>query len=106
MSLDRRRFLSATALITATPVLFAQAATDRRFVFIVQRGAADGLNTVIPYAEPAYASVRGALAIDAADALKLDGTFALHPSLTQLRELYAAEQASFAATALWTRRRR
>ena len=95
MSLDRRSFLSAAALFTASPVLFAQAATERRFIFIIQRGAADGLNTVIPYAEPAYASARGALAIDTASALKLDGTFALHPSLTKLRELYAAEQATF-----------
>jgi uncharacterized protein (DUF1501 family) len=95
MSLDRRSFLSAATLFTASPVLFAQAATERRFIFIIQRGAADGLNTVIPYAEPAYASARGALAIDASSALKLDGTFALHPSLTKLRDLYAAEQATF-----------
>ena len=95
MSLDRRSFLSAATLLTASPVLFAQAATERRFIFIIQRGAADGLNTVIPYAEPAYASARGALAIDASSALKLDGTFALHPSLTKLRDLYAAEQATF-----------
>ena len=95
MSLDRRSFLSATALFTASPMLFAQAATERRFIFIIQRGAADGLNTVIPYAEPAYVSARGALAIDTTSALRLDGTFALHPSLTKLRELYAAEQATF-----------
>jgi hypothetical protein len=65
-------------------LVFAQAATERRFVFIIQRGAADGLNTVIPYADPAYARLRGALAIDPAAALKLDGTFALHPALTEL----------------------
>ena len=64
MSLDRRSFLGAAALLGAPRVLFAQAATERRFVFIIQRGAADGLDTVIPYAEPAYASARGALAID------------------------------------------
>jgi uncharacterized protein (DUF1501 family) len=95
MSLTRRSFLSAATLFTASPVLFAQAATERRFIFIIQRGAADGLNTVIPYAEPAYANARGALAIDASSALKLDGTFALHPSLTKLRDWYAAEQATF-----------
>lgn len=95
MSLDRRNFLGAAALLAAPQVLFAQAATERRFIFIIQRGAADGLNTVIPYAEPAYSSARGALAIDAASALKLDGTFALHPSLAKLRDLYGAGQASF-----------
>ena len=95
MTLDRRSFLGATALLTASPMLFAQAATERRFIFILQRGAADGLNTLIPYAEPAYAQWRGALAIDAASTLKLDGSFALHPSLLTLRELYGAGQASF-----------
>ena len=95
MSLDRRNFLGATALLAAPRILFAQAATERRFIFIIQRGAADGLNTVIPYAEPAYASARGALAIDPASALKLDGTFALHPSLAKLHDLYGAGQASF-----------
>jgi len=95
VALDRRSFLGAAALLTASPVLFAQAATERRFVFIIQRGAADGLSTVIPYAEPAYARLRGALAIDPASALKLDGTFALHPSLAKLAELYAAGEASF-----------
>jgi uncharacterized protein (DUF1501 family) len=95
MSLDRRSFLGAATLLGAPRMLFAQAATERRFVFIIQRGAADGLNIVIPYAEPAYASKRGALAIDAASALKLDGTFALHPALPKLRELYAAGEASF-----------
>ena len=95
MSLDRRGFLGAAALLAAPGVLFAQAATERRFIFIIQRGAADGLNTLIPYADPAYASARGALAIDAASALKLDGTFGLHPSLANLRDLYAAGQANF-----------
>lgn len=95
MAIDRRSFLGAAALLASPRVLFAQARTERRLIFIVQRGAADGLNTVIPYAEPAYEKLRGALAIDAASALRLDGTFALHPALPQLHALYAAGEASF-----------
>jgi uncharacterized protein (DUF1501 family) len=96
MTLSRRDFLYSAAALLATPrMLFAQAATERRFIFIIQRGAADGLNTIIPYAEPAYASRRGALALEPESALKLDGTFALHPSLAQVGQLYAAGQASF-----------
>lgn len=95
MSLDRRGFIGAATLLAAPRTLLAQAATDRRFVFIIQRGAADGLNTVIPYAEPAYASLRAELAIDPAAALKLDGTFALHPALPTLRKLYAGGEATF-----------
>ena len=95
MHLHRRRFLGAAALLAAPPVLFARAATERRFVFIIQRGAADGLHTLVPYAEPAYAALRGPLAVDPAGAFKLDGSFALHPALAQLHRLYAAGQASF-----------
>lgn len=93
--LSRRCFISSAAAVLAAPrMAFAGADTERRFVFILQRGAADGLHTVIPYADPAYARLRGALAIDPADALKLDGTFALHPSLPGIAQLYQARQAS------------
>lgn len=96
---DRRHFLSAAgaaAMLLATPrVLFAQAATERRFIFVIQRGAADGLNTVVPYGDPAYAPLRRELAIDPASATRLDGTFALHPSLVQFGTLYGAGQALF-----------
>ena len=95
--MNRRDFLRYAAMsgaIFASPnISFAAANTDRRFIFIIQRGAADGLNTVIPYADPAYAKLRGALAIDIAQATKLDGLFALHPSLNETAKLYAAGQA-------------
>lgn len=95
MKLDRRTFVGGTALLAACPVLFAQAATQRRLVFIIQRGAADGLNTVVPYADPAYARARGALALESGTGLKLDGSFALHPSLATLHGLHGAGQATF-----------
>ena len=98
--MNRRDFLRFSALSSATlfasPYLsFAAANTDRRFIFIIQRGAADGLNTVIPYADPVYAKLRGALAIDVAQATKLDGLFALHAPLTETAKLYASGQALF-----------
>lgn len=97
MVLDRRRWLAAAAgagaLFAAPRVLFAQAATERRFVFVIQRGAADGLHAVAPYADPGYAALRGTLAMDLAQATKLDGFFALHPALAGFARLYAAGQA-------------
>ncbi len=98
--MNRRDFLRFSTLSSATffasPYLsFAATNTDRRFIFIIQRGAADGLNTVIPYADPAYAKLRGALAIDVAQATKLDGLFALHASLAETAKLYASGQALF-----------
>lgn len=98
--LSRRQFLrvaaaGAGAMLVAPQIVFASAATDRRFVFVIQRGAADGLNIVVPYADPAYAGLRGALAIDTNKAAKLDGTFALHPSMPQMAQMYRSGQASF-----------
>jgi len=96
MGLNRRHFLSAGAAVLAAPRLaFAGAGGERRFVFIIQRGAADGLGTVIPFAEPAYAGLRGALAIEPEAALRLDAMFALHPALSVIGELYRARQATF-----------
>lgn len=98
--LSRRRFLhvaaaGAGAMLVAPQLVFAHAATERRFVFVIQRGAADGLNIVVPYADPAYAGLRGELAIDTANAARLDGTFALHPSLAQTAQMYRSGEALF-----------
>src|SRR5262249_47926254 len=96
----RRGFLQAagaTALsFGARLTLAAPMQRDARFVFVLLRGALDGLAAVPPYADPYYAQLRGALAIPppgAADgALPLDGTFGLHPALSFLHESYAAKE--------------
>lgn len=95
--IDRRQFLIAAAsLPLATRVVFAQAqaAGDARFVFILLRGALDGLAAVPPCGDPAYAGLRRELAIPppgaAGGALALDATFGLHPSLAFLHEAYRA----------------
>ncbi|MFP3551416.1 DUF1501 domain-containing protein [Paraburkholderia sp. SIMBA_049] len=98
--LTRRSFVriaaaGAGAMLVAPQIVFARAATDRRFVFVIQRGAADGLNIVVPYADPAYSTLRGALAVDTSASMKLDGTFALHPSLVQIGQMYGRREALF-----------
>ena len=98
--MSRRQFLSATALsagamFVAPRMVFASVESERRFVFIIQRGAADGLHIVVPYADPAYATLRGPIAVDASSATRLDGTFALHPSLQRTAQFYAQKQALF-----------
>ncbi|MDR6470436.1 uncharacterized protein (DUF1501 family) [Paraburkholderia graminis] len=97
---SRRQFLrvaaaGAGAILVSPRIAFANVVSERRFVFVIQRGAADGLNIVVPYAEPAYAKLRGALAIDPSSAHRLDGSFALHPALTQMATMYADRQALF-----------
>ncbi|MGK6321211.1 DUF1501 domain-containing protein [Sphingomonas sp. DT-204] len=100
MLVTRRRFVSwgsAAALSALAPrIAFAAAPTDRRFVFIIQRGAADGLGTLAPVGDPAFAPARGPLAEDFAMGAKLDGMFALHPSLAGVAGLYKGGEALFA----------
>jgi len=100
MTFPRRSFLrfaaaGAGAILVSPYMALASVATDRRFVFIIQRGAADGLNIVIPYGDPDYARLRRDLAIDPAGAIKLDGQFALNPAMAQGGKMYAAGQALF-----------
>ena len=97
MLFARRQLLAASsAALFAPRIAFARAATQRRLVFVIQRGAADGLATLAPTGDPAYAGLRGDLAADLLDRPKLGGMFALHPALAQLSALYASNQALFA----------
>ncbi|MCA1748309.1 MAG: DUF1501 domain-containing protein, partial [Sphingomonadales bacterium] len=98
---NRRIFLANMAaggvLLTAAPQFaFARAETDRRLVMIIQRGAADGLATVIPTGDPQFAAQRRDFAAEADQALRLDGDFKLHPALAETKRLYDARQALFA----------
>lgn len=84
----------AGASIAALPTIaFAAAPTERRFVFIIQRGAADGLATIMPTGDPGFANARGALAVPGG--AKLDGMFTLHPALAETAKLYAGKEALF-----------
>lgn len=97
--IDRRIFLGASAGLTAALGLprmaLATASGDRRFVFIIQRGAADGLAIVAPTGDPAFAGIRGDFARDSAGGTKLDSLFTLHPALAETGKLYAAREALF-----------
>lgn len=98
--IDRRNLLHGGLLGAATlftpRIAFAAAPTDKRFIFIIQRGAADGLGIVVPVGDPAFAGQRGILGDVAQGGAKLDSTFTLHPALAQIGELYGARQALFA----------
>ncbi|MGA7342375.1 MAG: DUF1501 domain-containing protein [Terracidiphilus sp.] len=60
----------------------------QRLVVIFQRGAADGLNVVVPYREKNYYSMRPTIAIPQNQVVDLDGFFGLHPSLAAFKPLY------------------
>jgi uncharacterized protein (DUF1501 family) len=102
---NRRSFL-ATALSGLTLSMvggtasFAQTGPRTgKFVFVILRGAMDGLAAVVPYTDPNYRALRGAIALDgpgtATGVLPLTAEFGLHPSLRGLHGLWQDKQMSF-----------
>jgi uncharacterized protein (DUF1501 family) len=100
MPITRRIFLRNSALAVvgtaAIPSFLTRAALGsvepgtktKRLVVIFQRGAADGLNIVVPHAEHAYYAMRPSISIPRKDVLDLDGFFGLHPSLASFQPLW------------------
>ena len=104
MQLSRRLFLRDSAIamagIGAAPLWLQRAALANEtagsrkkiLVAIFQRGAADGLNIVIPHGEPRYYDLRPTIAIPRNEVLDLDGMFGLHPSLAPLKPLWDKQE--------------
>jgi uncharacterized protein (DUF1501 family) len=64
------------------------AANHKKLVILFQRGAADGLNIVVPYREPNYYTMRPSIAIKQNEVINLDGFFGLHPAMASFKPLY------------------
>jgi uncharacterized protein (DUF1501 family) len=98
--ITRRIFLRNSALAvvgTAGIPLFLRRAAfgaqepgtrTKRLVVIFQRGAADGLNIVVPHGEQAYYAMRPSINIPRNSVIDLDGFFGLHPSLSALQPIW------------------
>ncbi|PVM82600.1 DUF1501 domain-containing protein [Caulobacter endophyticus] len=97
---SRRSFIAAAASLgVAVSFVGHQArAADgaKKLVVVVCRGGMDGLSVAPPIGDPGYAALRGAIAVKPEEALKLDDTFALHPSLTTVHALARQGQARIA----------
>jgi uncharacterized protein (DUF1501 family) len=109
-ALSRRRFLALGAAALGVsgaagvlgPVLWDQIASEptvlaastggsrsaRTLVLVTLYGGNDGLNTVVPYQDPAYAPARGLLAVDPTKVLDIGQGFGLHPALPRLHTLW------------------
>src|ERR1700674_3508828 len=108
LKLSRRYFLKqggvAMVGLSAMPAFLqrAVAATPmpnkKQLVVLFQRGAADGLNIVVPFGESNYYRMRPTIAIPqpkrggTEEAVDLDGFFGLHPSLALLERLFHKNQ--------------
>lgn len=96
----RRVFLCNSALAVvgtaAVPSFLTRAAfgavenggRTKRLVVIFQRGAADGLNIVVPHGEAQYYAMRPSINIPRKSVLDLDGFFGLHPALSAFQPLW------------------
>ena len=103
--MKRRSFLSMGAAAGATlwlPRAFgAQAAGQsgpmsrgygNLLILVELKGGNDGLNTVIPFADPTYYQLRKNIGIKREQAIQLDERTALHPSLQPLMPLWQNQQ--------------
>ncbi|HTG16972.1 MAG TPA: DUF1501 domain-containing protein, partial [Blastocatellia bacterium] len=69
---------------------------NRKFVVIQLAGGNDGFNTVIPYTDARYYSLRPTLSFEETELKDLngrttilnDGPFGLHPAMSEIKELY------------------
>src|SRR4051794_24617345 len=110
-AMTRRRFLGTTAgvaglgvlggltgALSSTQLAFADAstaATSDVLVVVSLRGGFDGLNAVVPSADPAYLKWRPTIGVQQSQLVQLDPMFGLHPALSVLKPLYDAGTLGF-----------
>jgi uncharacterized protein (DUF1501 family) len=97
MTADRRRFLQTLALlpfagVSGLAVAGAAAATRKLLVLVELRGGNDGLNTVVPFADPEYARLRPRIAIPRDQVVQLTPSAGLHPALAKLHGIWDARE--------------
>jgi len=95
--MKRRGFLKSGAALLGTASLPLRAAGNlpahggnRLLVLIEMKGGNDGLNTVVPFADPLYYALRPRLCVPRHQALALDARTGLHPALAPLLPLWQA----------------
>lgn len=103
---DRRSLFAGSLLGAGSLALprlaFAQGTGSRNLLFVLLRGAADGMAMLAPVGDPGFEALRGATLADYENAPRLGSFFAVHPALAEIAKSAAAGEALFihaAATA-------
>lgn len=109
--IDRRAMLAGSlALGCASFVLprmaFARAPGSRNLLFVLLRGAADGLAMLAPVGDPGFAALRERALPDYTAARRAGDVFAIHPALGEVGAAYDRGEALFVHAAATTYRER
>lgn len=99
-NLDRRTLLAGSlafgaGTLAAPRMAFARAAGTRNLMFVLLRGAADGMAMLAPVGDPHFASLRESVLPEYDGARKAGGMFALHPALEQVGSAFDQGEALF-----------
>ena len=91
--MNRRGFLASAGAAAVTAWLPGRAFAaggqyDRLLVLVELKGGNDGLNTIVPYADSEYYTLRQRIGIARDQVLQLDAQAGLHPSLQPLMALW------------------
>ena len=96
--MKRREFIKFSALTAAlltlpSALLAVESIPEDKIVVLVElEGGNDGLNTVIPYQDQLYYTLRGSLGVAKEEVLPLDKNLGLHPKLSKLKEIWDTEE--------------
>jgi len=102
LAVNRRRFLEGTALLAlagalpsgcaTAPQTGATASLNNVLVLVELNGGNDGLNTVIPYADPLYAKLRPTIGLPREQLVQLTDNVGLHSGLAPLQSAWAERE--------------
>ncbi len=70
------------------PVMLDPTKNNRILVVLQLSGGNDGINTLVPFGDPAYATLRPTLGLPTNEVLKLTDQVGLHPNLKHFKGLY------------------
>jgi uncharacterized protein (DUF1501 family) len=76
--------MAAPKWLAAGPINAAAAATDTILVIVQMSGGNDGLNTIVPIADPLYQQTRPRIALSPTQTLRVDSRTGFHPNLNGL----------------------
>ena len=85
-------FKGAFAIRASEADAAAPETSPKTLVIVQLAGGNDGLNTLVPYREPAYAKLRPSLMVPAGQVVPLNDDFGLHPKLGALKTLWDSKQ--------------